>query len=53
MQGKTKKKILIVVSVFLLLVIVAACGAGVYLNSLPSPLEAYNFNDCTVELYAK
>ena len=53
MQAKTKKKVLIVVSVFLLLVIVAACGVGVYLKSLPSPLEAYDFNDCTVELYAK
>ena len=53
MQAKTKKKILIAVSVFLLLVIVAAGGVGVYLKSLPSPLEAYDFNDCTVELYAK
>lgn len=53
MQAKTKKKILIAVSVFLLLVIVAAGGVDVYLKSLPSPLEAYDFNDCTVELYAK
>ena len=53
MQAKTKKKVLIAVSVFLLLVIFAAGGVGVYLNSLPSPLEAYDFNDCTVELYAK
>ena len=53
MQAKTKKKVLIAVSVFLLLVIFAAGGVGVYLNSLPSPIEAYDFNDCTVELYAK
>lgn len=53
MQAKTKKKVLIAVSVFLLLVIFAAGGVGVYLKSLPSPLEAYDFNDCTVELYAK
>ena len=53
MQRKTKKKVLIVVSVFLLLVIVAACGVGVYLKSLPSPIEAYDFQGCTVELYAK
>ena len=53
MQAKTKKKVLIAVSVFLLLVIFAAGGVGVYLNSLPSPIEAYDFNDCTGELYAK
>lgn len=53
MQAKTKKKVWIAVSAFLLLVIFAAGGVGVYLKSLPSPLEAYDFNDCTVELYAK
>lgn len=48
-----KKQIYIVLVFLLFSVGLAAGGVGVYLNSLPSPIEAYDFNDCTVELYAK
>ena len=53
MSTKTKKRILIAVAVLLLLAVLAAGGGALYLRSLPSPLEAYDFTDCTVELYAK
>ena len=39
--------------VLLLAVGFAAGGVDVYLKSLPSPIEAYDFQGCTVELYAK
>lgn len=53
MKKQTKKRFLIVVAVLLLLAVLAVGGTALYLHSLPSPLEAYDFTDCTVELYAK
>ena len=48
-----KKQIYIVLVFLLFSVGLAAGGVGVYLKSLPSPIEAYDFQGCTVELYAK
>lgn len=53
MKREKTKKVWIVILSLLLIMVLAAGGTALYLRSLPSPLEAYDFSDCTVELYAK
>lgn len=46
-----KRKIIIIISCVLAVTLLGAAGGLLYLHFQPSPLDAYDFTDCTVGVY--
>lgn len=46
-----KRKVIIIISCVLVVALLGAAGGLLYLYFQPSPLEAYDFTDCTISVY--